>query len=190
MLFFCILSNLAFASNDAIMRIRCVHEESTFVKTQHGSCVAVVDPDGKLDSKRTILTAAHVVSDPKATILVEASEGRWVRCSVVRINTESDLALLECSEDLESAVEIQKNLSLTVVASSLGENVKSNSAKLSLCQAKFKMTHGMSGGAVLTADGKLCGLITAGIGDKIGEMKGDEGVFVSMQQIREFLKEK
>ncbi len=52
------------------------------------------------------------------------------------------------------------------------------------------MAHGMSGGAVLSKDGKLRGIIVAGVADKDGKIRGDSGIFVSAEKIREFLRRK
>jgi S1-C subfamily serine protease len=186
------ISPILHATDSMVMRVRCVHDEDKTTLTEHGSCVAVTDNTLGLDSKRSVLTAAHVVGKPSGTIVVEARTGHWVRCTLEKIDKDRDLALLKAAEDLPNAVRLAKVEALTVIASKAGETVRSQAATpfkiFALCSL---FGPGMSGGALIDSNGKLYGIVTAGVRDpRTGNMCPDIGVFISIAEIRSFLQRK
>lgn len=190
-LLWCVMfaSSICTADEPAVMRVQAIRQSGATEITSHGTCVAIDGAEFKLPVKRCVLTAAHVVSEPNSEVRIEV-DGKWTKCKVARLDTECDLALLYACDDLHTCLRLDQDDSIKVVASAEGKTIAVQSAQLQSSEAAFSMAHGMSGGAVLSKDGKLRGIIVAGVADKDGKIRGDSGIFVSAEKIREFLRRK
>lgn len=163
----------ALAQDYPAYRIRSDFADGDKVVTGHGLCVPM-----KIDGKRVVLTAAHIVKNEEGKdadeIIVDFPVG-WIRCKVIKIDIEHDLCLLEPKLSPPETVELDKknNQQTQVVVNpnfyadkkmTLQEGVILSEIPLGRWVAKIeKFNHGSSGSPVYTKEGKLCGLGIAGV---------------------------
>jgi len=175
-------------TNASATRVRaCSPENSGAVIVQAGSGVSVDLSEFHLNGPRYVLTALHVVNSNTAVLYVEDGEEHWIKCNLLSRDIENDLALLESAVPLSSQFSLAPDEGLRFSGSKEGKPITSESGSATLVFARFGIRPGMSGGPVLNAGGKLCGIIVAGQADDNGNMRGDIGIFVAIGPIRQFL---
>lgn len=156
--------------------------------TGHGTAFGI--------DKRLMLTCAHNVlneqNNPYKTILVSG-----FRCKVLRFDLKYDIALLEASVDVsveQMGEDAGVGEKIVLSGSKRGEPVTESKGKIvelnhgGACRDRLEVSfdHGDSGGPVLK-DGKVVGMAVAGI-PKEGDLAHDQGLFVRVSILKEFLK--
>jgi S1-C subfamily serine protease len=141
--------------------------------TNHGTAVAV--------DKHLLLTAYHNVTQGAFTI---EQDGKWVDATLVRFDTNTDLALMRIKERVEP-ITLSESPALFISASAKSKPVADKRVS-GIMEALIKadVQVGESGGAVLDARGRLVGIIVA----VDGYEDSGRGRIVCLETIRAFLK--
>jgi len=186
-------------------RINTIHDKGPFDLLCKGTAFSIDLSAYGFKGKKFVLTAAHNVSIkigviPKTT--VEIKENEWVKCSIVKIDEDLDLAIMEIEKEVPVVLKLAKEdvkvgKEIIMAASPNGEHVKIFSGKVLkrwdsatiLTRAEIELEHGHSGSAVICSNGKVGGVIVAGI-KKADKIDNSIGLFVPVSVILTFLEEK
>jgi hypothetical protein len=147
--------------------------------TGHGLCVPI-----KVNGKKVVVTAAHVVRDDSGKeadeIFVDLPVG-WIRCKIQKIDIAMDLCILEPKISPPETVDFYKdnNKQAQEVVnpnfySKMAMKINEGAILLAMSDGKWMASipdynHGSSGSPIYTKDGKLCGIGIAGFSEDGGK---------------------
>jgi len=185
-------------------RINTIHDRGPFYLACKGTAFGIDLSDYGFKGKKFVLTAAHNVAIkigvvPKTTI--EIKENEWVKCSIMKIDEDLDLAIMEVEKEIPvlklAKEDVKVGKEITMASSPNGEAIKLFNGKVVkrweggtiFTKAEIELEHGDSGSAVICSNGKVVGVIVAGLkkGDKIDN---SIGLFIPISVILTFLEEK
>ncbi len=161
------------------MRIRSTIElTSTVTQVQHGTCSCVI-----VNGEQFILTAKHVVSDPRGPRYTVEVGNEWIPCELVAHSKTDDLALLKPSRHIAEAFKLAPSEAVLAIGSTLGQPVTETKAPITSFLIDVPMEHGMSGGPVFDETSHIAGVMIA-ITTENGKRRG---LVLSAATIRKFL---
>ncbi|HYF48484.1 MAG TPA: serine protease [Planctomycetota bacterium] len=194
------------------VRLRHQRTEKDEIVTGWGSAVAVDLSDYGIQTRRYLLSAAHLVLNKNGKRLAPGqlaveleNDGRtsWVGCKVVAVDDKADLCLLECNTDLSVLAKLgsgKENVGeeVLIVGCPSGVTPRISRGKLTtktpnvegeLWQAAAKFWHGNSGGPVFNPNTKtICGIAVAGVkADDGNDMDPNIALFAPIGPVRRFL---
>lgn len=179
--------------------LRAQHRVKTY---DNGVCIGI--GTGIAIDKRRLITAKHVATSNGNTVWVDIhdEDGDYTGCSilahVVRVDKESDLALLETNTDLDAwnkpewgelklgewGCIVGCEWGFSPYACSWGQfAARHNQAHRELSQIQCIGVEGFSGGGCYSAKGKLVGIVVMGI-------QGCGALYVPAATVRAFVEAK
>jgi S1-C subfamily serine protease len=182
----------------SVLRVKAAPPHAHSGEEDWGSAVAVDLSEFGLKGAY-LLSAAHVVH---GMARVEAEIGsHWKAATVLYEDEDHDVCVLKVDGELPALP-----LSRTVPDALTGVGFKFGKAPAlvsnGICidtatnhnkaqwRAALAIGPGCSGGAVLTRDGAVAGIVIAGLSDGLGGMRDDVTVFIPCTILRQWLKER
>lgn len=199
-------------------RVRCKTKvfEGVIERTKesYGSAFGIDVKEFGSDSKRYLVTAAHVVlegpMDDRISDLVEiqirtASVKKWISCRVLVASKDKDLAVLEASEDLPMVFGIAKDAEVgssiiicgcpggTTPGAAMGWLASKDPeipthVKCGTWQAAVPFFFGNSGGPIFDAETeKVIAVLVGGLGDSMRGMIPHLAICIPCTEVRNVL---
>lgn len=150
-----------------------------------------------------LLTATHNIYDknsPAPHVFIETAEGKFLRCAVVKADKDTDLCLLQCSENLPATLKIadkEAENGNQIIIMGCPAGVPPGAYKGFVARSNFGVNkgcaavlfyHGCSGGPVLNTAQEVVGLAVEGIADEnTGRMVPAVAVYVNLAALKKFL---
>jgi hypothetical protein len=151
--------------------------------------------------KRSVITAAHNVSDRKSRVFYEdikiLTENGWVKCKVSK-KSHLDICELELDSDVSEcvlaagdadpgkSVELYGSVNAAPISHAEGKVIRKYHSDLVYTLAELRFDHGCSGGPVISG-GRVVGMVVAGVPTTNGKLDTGKCLYLPVQVIRQFL---
>ena len=184
--------------DDSVLRVKTTEVFAPAGVQGWGSAVAVDLSEFGMAGDTYLLSAAHVVSG-SSRVEVEVA-GKWLVASVVCCDEDYDVCVLKIDSKLK-ALPLEKSVPDAVLSvgfkwgrspaaiskgSCVAHSTNHNKAQW---RAALAIGPGCSGGAILSSEGRVAGIVIAGLAGDKGEMRDDVTVFVPCTVLTAWLKE-
>lgn len=185
-------------------RLTTVHSKDHFYLMNKGTAFGVDLSEYGFKGKKFLLTAGHNVrsmSDIKSETTIEIKEDVWINCKIVRLDEDLDLAILEADKEIPvlklSKEDVKTGKDVVMASSPSGQPIRIFKGKVLkrwesssiFTKVEIELDYGDSGSAVICSNGKVVGVIVAGL--KVNDKLDTKfGLFVPISVIQTFLEEK
>jgi S1-C subfamily serine protease len=187
---------LAGEYDDSVFRVKTTEQNAPAGVQGWGSAVAAELAPFGLDGGTYLLSAAHVIKDT-SRVEIEVV-GHWTVATVVCCDEDYDVCILKIEGRIKSlplnksvpdkVLGVGFKLGKSPAAVSKGRCIaRSTNGNKAQWQAALSIAPGCSGGAVLTPDGQIAGIVIAGLANEKGGMRDDVTIFVPCTVLRSWL---